>query len=166
MPETQRNDLHVAMLCLSCSALVCVVSSDVCVCARAQATPTVIRAMVVNLTQVATYDQFKLMLKKQAGMKDGPYDVLGCLRPLSIVFPVGASACLSVLFACFSPCVFCFSSGVGLHFSASFMAAFIYSFWSLPFDMAKVKMQNQKKGYVVRACVFGSLMSPCAPVRE
>eukprot|EP00823_Brevimastigomonas_motovehiculus_P008606 TRINITY_DN7910_c0_g1_i1.p1 TRINITY_DN7910_c0_g1~~TRINITY_DN7910_c0_g1_i1.p1 ORF type:complete len:312 (-),score=54.82 TRINITY_DN7910_c0_g1_i1:17-952(-) len=70
------------------------------------AMPTVLRAMVVNVSQVATYDQLKFTLKHSGIMKDG----------------------------------------IGLHLTASTMAAFIYSVLSLPFDTTKTRMQNQKPG--------------------
>mmetsp|Transcript_25187 Transcript_25187/g.62358 ORF Transcript_25187/g.62358 Transcript_25187/m.62358 type:complete len:306 (-) Transcript_25187:619-1536(-) len=66
-------------------------------------TPTVARAMVVNMVQFGSYDQAK--------------EVLMAMTPLK---------------------------GVGLHFSASLISGFTYSAASLPFDIAKTRMQNQK----------------------
>eukprot|EP00033_Pygsuia_biforma_P000444 GCRY01000528.1.p1 GENE.GCRY01000528.1~~GCRY01000528.1.p1 ORF type:complete len:296 (-),score=86.82 GCRY01000528.1:418-1305(-) len=67
------------------------------------ATPTIFRAMVVNMTQVATYDQFK-----------HTYKALGL------------------------------SDGTPLHFAAALSSGLVYSFCSLPLDLAKTRMQSQK----------------------
>eukprot|EP00921_Rhytidocystis_pertsovi_P003687 GHVQ01006411.1.p1 GENE.GHVQ01006411.1~~GHVQ01006411.1.p1 ORF type:complete len:466 (-),score=96.56 GHVQ01006411.1:425-1744(-) len=64
--------------------------------------PTVVRAMVVNTVQLASYDQLKSLIKHK-----------------------------------------CHLEGIAGHFLASWGAGFLYCASSLPFDIAKTRMQNQ-----------------------
>jgi len=70
-------------------------------------TPTVVRAMVVNMVQMATYDEAKRTLQKQNAVSS-------------------------------------LKAGLPLHFASSLTSGFLYSAASLPFDIAKTRMQNQK----------------------
>ncbi|XP_011648199.1 mitochondrial 2-oxoglutarate/malate carrier protein-like [Pogonomyrmex barbatus] len=62
------------------------------------------RAIVVNISQLATYSQVKHMLATELGLKEG----------------------------------------LGLHFGASMISGFVTAFNSMPFDIAKTRIQNMK----------------------